>query len=86
MVEATKDEVAVENVDAVVEADDVGGLMMTTTKEDKSHQEVVAEELRNQAPSNRRVEKKANYDKEISQQDWRLMMRPDSLVSQLVKA
>ncbi|MCI33614.1 hypothetical protein A2U01_0054831 [Trifolium medium] len=50
MVGATKDEVALENVDVVVdmEADEVGGLMMTTTKEEKSHQEVVGEDLQNQ--------------------------------------
>jgi hypothetical protein len=50
MVEATKDEVVIENVDAVVDmdADEVGGLMMTTTMEEKFHQEVVGEELQSQ--------------------------------------
>jgi hypothetical protein len=50
MVGATKDRVVIENVDAVVvmDADEVGGLMMTTTKEEKFHQEVVGEELQNQ--------------------------------------
>jgi hypothetical protein len=50
MVEATKDEVTIEDVDVVVdmEADEDGGLMMTTTKEEKSHQEVMGEDLQNQ--------------------------------------
>jgi hypothetical protein len=50
MVGATKDGVVIENVDAVVvmDADEVGGLMMTITKEEKFHQEVVGEELQNQ--------------------------------------
>jgi hypothetical protein len=50
MVGATKDEVVIENVDAVVvmDADEVGGLMMTITKEEKFHQEAVGEELQNQ--------------------------------------
>jgi hypothetical protein len=40
----------IENVDAVVDmdADEVGGLMMTTTKEEKFHQEDMGEELQNQ--------------------------------------
>ncbi|CAJ2640870.1 unnamed protein product [Trifolium pratense] len=68
MVGATKDEVALENVDVAVdiEADEVGGLMMTTTKEEKSHQEVVGEDLQNQ--------EKANYVEEVSQEDGTLLL------------
>lgn len=50
IVEATNDNMVIENVDAVVDmkASEVGGLMMTITKDEKYHQEVVGEELQNQ--------------------------------------
>ncbi|GAU49327.1 hypothetical protein TSUD_136420 [Trifolium subterraneum] len=56
------------------EADEVGGLMMTTTKEEKSHQEVVGEDLQNQAHSNRKVEEKVNYVEEIRQEEGTLLL------------
>lgn len=45
---ATQDGVSIENMDVDMEGGEVGGLMMTIIKEEKSHKEVVREELQNQ--------------------------------------